>query len=62
VPVELVAAVHAALPVHAQARAQTSAYPERPIRLIVAIAAGGPTDTAACALAEGLASALGRTW
>jgi len=36
------------------------AYPDRPIRLIVPITAGGPSDAAARALARGLAAALGQ--
>lgn len=43
----------------ASAAAQT-AYPNKPIRLIVPIAAGGPSDAAARALARGLASRLGQ--
>lgn len=41
------------------ALAQT-AYPNRPIRLIVPIAAGGPSDAAARALARGLSAGLGQ--
>ena len=43
----------------ATAVAQTT-YPARPIRLIVPIAAGGPSDVAARALAKGMAAALGQ--
>ena len=42
------------------ALAQAS-YPEKPIRLVVALAAGGPADTAARAFAPFLAQILGRT-
>lgn len=42
-----------------QAAAQAP-YPNRPIRLIVPIAAGGPSDAAARALARGLSSGLGQ--
>lgn len=41
-----------ATPVHA-------AWPERPVKLIVAVAAGGPTDDLARTLANGLGEALG---
>jgi len=37
-----------------------SAYPNKPIRLIVPIAAGGPSDAAARALAKGLTASLGQ--
>jgi len=40
--------------------AQTTNYPIKPIRLIVPIAAGGPSDSAARALARGLSAGLGQ--
>jgi tripartite-type tricarboxylate transporter receptor subunit TctC len=43
----------------ASVSAQTS-YPNKPIRLIVPLAAGGASDAAARALAKGLTAALGR--
>lgn len=41
------------------AEAAFAAWPERPVKLIVAVAAGGPTDDLARTLANGLAEALG---
>jgi tripartite-type tricarboxylate transporter receptor subunit TctC len=38
-----------------------AAYPERPVRLIVALAAGGPADTAARVFAPYLSEALGQS-
>ena len=43
----------------ASAPAQTP-YPNKPVRLIVPIAAGGPSDAAARALAKGLTASLGQ--
>jgi tripartite-type tricarboxylate transporter receptor subunit TctC len=43
----------------ASVAAQTT-YPSKPIRLIVPIAAGGPSDAAARALARGLTTGLGQ--
>ena len=43
-----------------QARAQ-SAYPSKPINLIVPAAAGGPTDTVARLIAESMGRTLGQT-
>lgn len=40
--------------------AAQTAYPSKPIRLIVPIAAGGPSDAAARALAKGLTAELGQ--
>lgn len=45
-------ALTCAVPAHA-------AWPERPVKLIVAVAAGGPTDDLARTLANGLGEALG---
>ena len=41
------------------ARAQT-AYPAKPIRLVVPTVAGGPSDAAARALTRGMSAALGQ--
>ncbi len=35
-------------------------YPERPIKILVGFAAGGPTDSSARAMAEGMSKALGQ--
>lgn len=40
--------------------AAQAGYPSRPVRLIVPIAAGGPSDAAARALAKGLTASLGQ--
>ena len=42
------------------ASAQTSGYPTRPVKMIVAFAAGGPIDLAARVMAEHLAQRLGQ--
>jgi tripartite-type tricarboxylate transporter receptor subunit TctC len=43
------------------AGAQTQFYPSRPISMIVPFAAGGPTDTLARILSEGMRTSLGET-
>ena len=43
------------------AAAQAGAYPERPVRMIVAYPPGGSTDTAARLVAEGLSRSIGQT-
>ncbi len=43
------------------AQAQTSSYPDRPIRLIVAFVPGGATDTMMRQISEDLGKALGQT-
>jgi tripartite-type tricarboxylate transporter receptor subunit TctC len=53
-------ALAAALPASAL-RAQTSDFPNKPIRLVVAYAAGGGTDAAARVFAEAMTRELGQT-
>jgi len=48
------------LPVIAAARAQPSAFPTRPIRLVVAFPAGGPTDVLARIVAERMGREFGQ--
>jgi tripartite-type tricarboxylate transporter receptor subunit TctC len=43
------------------ARAQTSDYPNRPIKLVVGFAAGGSTDVAARVMAQKMSEMLGQT-
>ena len=42
------------------AKAQTAAYPNKPIRMIVAVGAGGATDTTSRRLAERLSKSMGQ--
>ena len=56
----LLCAVIALLSVGTQVEASSKAYPSRPITLIVPFAAGGPTDTIALVLAEGMGKFLGQ--
>jgi tripartite-type tricarboxylate transporter receptor subunit TctC len=49
-----------ALAPHVTARAQPSAWPNRSVRLIVPLAAGGPTDTVARVLADQLSKLWGQ--
>jgi tripartite-type tricarboxylate transporter receptor subunit TctC len=49
-----------AIALSATAAAAQAAYPSKPIRLVVPLPAGGPSDTAARALAKGMAAALGQ--
>ncbi|MGB3067694.1 MAG: tripartite tricarboxylate transporter substrate binding protein [Ottowia sp.] len=51
----LAVALGAAAPAHAQ-----SAYPNKPIRLIIPASAGGPSDVVARLVAEGLTKSLGQ--
>jgi tripartite-type tricarboxylate transporter receptor subunit TctC len=54
------AAILAAAALPFAAIAQT-AYPTKPVTLIVPVAAGGPTDTVARLVAEGMSKHLGQT-
>src|SRR5258707_8630730 len=44
------------------ARAKAASYPERPVKIIVSFAPGGPTDTMARILAAHLGDAIGGTF
>ena len=50
----------AACSAHAQSAANTSAYPARPIRVIIPTASGGPTDITARAIGQRLVEAWGQ--
>lgn len=45
---------------HARSQSDTSAYPNRPIKIIVSLTAGGPTDTLARIIAPSLSQYLGQ--
>ena len=55
------AALIGALVAAGLAQAQTSSYPDRPVRVIVAFVPGGATDTLARQISEDLGKALGQT-
>lgn len=57
----VVAALGAVLAQHAAAQAPGSAYPNRPIRLLLPAAPGGPVDVIGRTVGNGLAEALGQT-
>jgi tripartite-type tricarboxylate transporter receptor subunit TctC len=56
-----VLAIGAALPAAGLARAQTASYPNRPVRLIVPFAAGGPVDIVARLMAPVMTNVLGQS-
>ena len=58
--IELSAASTFAVGLAARARAQTGAWPNRSVRLIVPLAAGGPTDTVGRVLADQLSKLWGQ--
>ena len=47
--------------VFASAPAAAQTYPAKPVRLIVGIAAGGPTDVIARVLAQQMTASMGQT-
>src|SRR5262245_65502761 len=51
----------AAWPVAARAQTSKAGYPTKPVRIIVSVAAGGPTDIVARILAEKLSAMWGQT-
>ena len=51
----------AAWPLAARAQTSKAGYPTKPVRIIVAVAAGGPTDIVARMLAEKLSAMWGQT-
>ena len=51
----------AAWPLAARAQTSKAGYPTKPVRIIVSVAAGGPTDIVARMLAEKLSAMWGQT-
>jgi tripartite-type tricarboxylate transporter receptor subunit TctC len=51
----------AAWPLAARAQTSKAGYPTKPVRIIVSVAAGGPTDIVARILAENLSAMWGKT-
>jgi tripartite-type tricarboxylate transporter receptor subunit TctC len=56
----LLGGVAAALPLAARAERPKAGYPSKPVRIIVPVAAGGPTDTVARILADKLSAMWGQ--
>jgi tripartite-type tricarboxylate transporter receptor subunit TctC len=56
----LLGGVAAALPLAARAETLKAGYPSKPVRIIVPVAAGGPTDTVARILADKLSAMWGQ--
>ena len=57
----LLALVAASLGISGVSQAMAQAYPSRPITIVVPYSAGGPTDTIARIMAEGMRASLGQT-
>ena len=57
----LLALVAASLGISGVSQAMAQAYPSRPITMVVPYSAGGPTDTIARIMAEGMRASLGQT-
>jgi tripartite-type tricarboxylate transporter receptor subunit TctC len=57
----LLALVSASLGISGVSKAMAQAYPSRPITMVVPYSAGGPTDTIARIMAEGMRASLGQT-
>jgi tripartite-type tricarboxylate transporter receptor subunit TctC len=60
IPIEVALAAVAALALHA-ASAGAQAYPNKPVRLIMPVAPGGPSDTAGRVISQKLSAVLGQT-